>query len=53
MSKLRIFKDRVLVKIKWDVEDFLNETKGIQILDISWVHADSYWHCIITYFEVE
>lgn len=49
---VKVFKGRVLYGVKWDVEEFLNKTKGIQILDISWIHADSYWHCIITYFEV-
>lgn len=50
--KVKVFKNRVLYSVKWGVEDFLNNTKEIQIIDITWIHADSYWHCIITYFEV-
>lgn len=49
---VKVFKDRLLSCITYGVENFLNETKGIQILDITWIHVDSYWHCIITYFEV-
>lgn len=50
--KVKFFKNRILYSVKWAVEEFLNKTEGIQILDITWIHADSYWHCIITYFEV-
>ena len=53
MSMVQVFKDRLLTRIKWNVEDFLNEKKGIHILDITWMYVDSYWHCIITYFTVD
>lgn len=53
MNMVQVIKERQLVKVKWEVMSFLDSAKGIQILDISWIHADSYWHCIITYFTVE
>lgn len=53
MAKVKLFCSRNLVDIRYQVESFLNETNGIQILDITWTHANSHWHCIITYFEVE
>lgn len=51
--KIKVFKERLLSVIREDVESFLNMLQGCQIIDISWIHADSYWHCIITYFVVE
>lgn len=53
MSKVKLFCSRNLVEIRNQVETFLNETNGIQILDITWVHANSHWNCIITYFIVD
>lgn len=54
MTEVKVFKNRILYQVKWNVEEFLNNPEfHAQILDISWFHADSYWHCIITYFTVE
>lgn len=50
--KVKVFADTFARDVAEEVEEFLNATKGIQILDISWIARKDQILCIITYFEV-
>lgn len=52
MTKVKMFSDDFTVDVADDVASFLNITKGIQILDISWFVKGAKTVCVITYFEV-
>lgn len=52
MTKVKVFSDEYTINVASDVASFLNITKGIQILDISWIVKYKMTLCIITYFEV-
>ena len=52
MTKVKIFSDEVTIDVASAVASFLNITKGIQILDISWFVKYRMTVCVITYFEV-
>jgi len=50
--KVKVFSDVMTIDVTREVEEFLNATNGIQILDISWFVKGKVTVCIITYFEV-
>lgn len=50
--KVKVFGDTITLDVAKEVEEFLNATTGIQILDISWFAKRGQTICIITYFEV-
>lgn len=52
MTKVKVFSDQMTIDVAGEVASFLNITKGIQILDISWFVKGHVTVCIITYFEV-
>lgn len=52
MTHVKLFSDTITVDVTHKVEEFLNNTNGIQILDISWIVKSRVTMCIITYFEV-
>lgn len=52
MTKVEVISDLFTMDVAKRVEKFLNQTKGIQILDISWFMAGKITVCAITYFEV-
>lgn len=52
MTKVKVFSDQMTIDVASEVASFLNITKGIQILDISWFTKYKMTICIITYFEV-
>ena len=53
MTKVKIISDRFTMDVAKEVEDFLNATNGIQIIDISWFTIGTITVCAITYFEVK
>jgi hypothetical protein len=53
MTKVKLIYDCFVTDVADRVEEFLNQTKGIQILDISWFAVGYKTVCAITYFEVE
>lgn len=52
MTKVKVFSDQMTIDVASEVASFLNITKGIQILDISWLVKYRMTICVITYFEV-
>lgn len=52
MNMVKVFSDEDTIDVANEVASFLNITKGIQILDISWFTKYRMTICIITYFEV-
>lgn len=52
MTKVISFEDTDFPRVKRQVEDFLNNAKCIQIMDITWLKT-MFWVCIITYFDHE
>jgi hypothetical protein len=52
MTKVKVFSDLFTMDVANRVEEFLNKTNGIQILDISWFVVGKITVCAITYFEV-
>lgn len=50
--KVKVFSDMMTIDVSREVEDFLNATNGIQIIDISWFVKGHTTVCILTYFEV-
>lgn len=52
MTKVKVFGDKFTIDVAGEVASFLNITKGIQILDISWFVKGTITMCVITYFEV-
>lgn len=52
MTKVKVFSDKFTIDVAAEVASFLNITKGIQILDISWLVKGAMTMCIVTYFEV-
>lgn len=53
MTKVKVIFDHFTTEVAERVEEFLNQTNGIQILDISWFAVGYKTVCAITYFEVE
>jgi len=53
MAKVKLIYDPFMTEVADRVEEFLNQTKGIQILDISWFTTGHKTVCAITYFVVE
>ena len=53
MTKVKVISDLFTMNVANQVASFLNITKGIQILDISWFVVGKITVCAITYFEVE
>lgn len=53
MTKVKVISDLFTTDVANRVEKFLNQTNGIQILDISWFVVGHITVCAITYFEVE
>lgn len=52
MTKVKVISDLYTMNVASQVASFLNITKGIQILDISWFVIGRMTVCAITYFEV-
>lgn len=52
MTRVKMFSDKFSIDVAGEVASFLNITKGIQILDISWFVKGQITICMITYFEV-
>jgi hypothetical protein len=52
LTKVKVFSDQITTDVASEVASFLNITKGIQILDISWFVKYRMTICVITYFEV-
>lgn len=53
MFRVKVCSDQMTMDVANEVARFLNCTKGIQILDISWFMVGRVTVCAITYFEVE
>jgi hypothetical protein len=51
MTNVKVFSDMITTDVAKEVEDFLNATNGIQILDISWFAKSHATVCVIIYFE--
>ena len=52
MIRVKMFSDYFTIDVAGEVASFLNITKGIQILDISWFVKGKTTICMITYCEV-